>query len=342
MLGDIRNNNKISNNYNDKTLLIVTDNIQHYQQQFSNYNINNYKITLINWNDILTFIINFKDNKHKHLELVILDIDTVVIEDSEKIDQTPSAATTTIIEEIKKTLSDKRIFFILPSESMIDRLLSNGTCKREDIKIQPFSVFDIIDLISTVKKKDKLERLQLKDHCMQTYSSTEDKIKDAIKFLKIGIKNNETTLILLDNGIDLSDFKSQMAAFSDIDISKLQKDGLLKIGYSQDWYLSLDQKNHTKSMNTITLDNEKIYKKFFNLAEQVTKKEDKKGLRIFGMLDCFFEHGLVDEVVEYDCIQSPRFNTPVLSICAYSNKYLNQLSENQIRRLVLSHRKVSI
>ena len=129
MLGDIRNN-KISNNYNNKTLLIVTDNIQHYQQQFSNYNINNYKITLINWNDILTFIINFKDNKHKNLEFVILDIDTVVVEDSEKIDQTPSAATTTIIEEIKKTLSDKRIFFILSSESMINRLLSNGTCKR--------------------------------------------------------------------------------------------------------------------------------------------------------------------------------------------------------------------
>jgi hypothetical protein len=342
MLGDIRNNNKISNNYNDKTLLIVTDNIQHYQQQFSNYNINNYKITLINWNDILTFIINFEDNKHKNLELVILDIDTVVVEDSENIDQTHSAATTTIIEEIKKTLSDKRIFFILPSESMINRLLSNGTCKREDIKIQPFSVFDIIDLISTVKKKDKLERLQLKDHCMQTYSSTEDKIKDAIKFLKIGIKNNETTLILLDNDIDLSDFKSQIAAYSDIDISKLQKDRVLKIGYSQDWYLSLDQKNHTNSMNTITLDNEKIYKKFFNLAEQVTKKEGKKGLRIFGMLDCFFEHGLVDEVVEYDCIQPPRFNTPVLSICVYSNKYLDQLSENQIRRLVLSHRKVSI
>jgi uncharacterized membrane protein len=348
MLEDIRNNNKISNNYNDKTLLIVTDNIQQYQQQFSNYNINNYKITLINWNDILTFITNFEDNKHKNLELVILDIDKVGVEESEKIDQTPptaTAITTTIIiiiEEIKKTFSDKRIFFILPSESMIERLLTNVTCKREDIKIQPFSVFDIIDLISTVKKKDKLERLQLKDHCMQTYSSTEDKIKDAIKFLKIGIKNNETTLILLDKDIDLSDFKSQMAAYSNIDIIKLQKDGLLKIGYSQDWYLSLDQKNHTNSMNTIRVDNEKIYKKFFNLAEQVTKKEGNKGLRIFGMLDCFFEHGLIDEVVEYDCKQPPRFNRPVLSICAYSNKYLDQLSENQIRRLVLSHRKVSI
>ena len=33
---------------------------------------------------------------------------------------------------------------------------------------------------------------------MNTYSFTDDKVKDVIKFLKIGIKNNETTLLLLD------------------------------------------------------------------------------------------------------------------------------------------------
>ena len=42
-----------------------------------------------------------------------------------------------------------------------------------------------------------LDRLKLKDHCMNTYSSLDDKVKDAIKFLKIGIENNETTLLLL-------------------------------------------------------------------------------------------------------------------------------------------------
>lgn len=105
---------------------------------------------------------------------------------------------------------DKRIFFILPSEYMIETFLFKGICKQEDIHIQPFSVFDIIDLISITKKKERLDRLKLKDHCMNTYSSTDDKIKDAIKFLKIGIKNNETTLLLLSRDIDLSNFKSQI------------------------------------------------------------------------------------------------------------------------------------
>ena len=152
MLEDIgnHNNNEISNN---KTILLVTDNIQHYQQQF-----NNYKITFVNWNDILTFITNRDgDTKHKNLELIILDISTTVAAEYEKINKL-----TTTTREIQKIFYDKRIFFILPSQSVKYSLLSIGICKQEDILIQPFSVFDVIDLISTIKKKERLDRLQLK------------------------------------------------------------------------------------------------------------------------------------------------------------------------------------
>ncbi len=37
---------------------------------------------------------------------------------------------------------------------MKDRLLSIGICKQEDIRIHPFSVFDVIDLIATSKKNE--------------------------------------------------------------------------------------------------------------------------------------------------------------------------------------------
>lgn len=343
MLEDIgnHNNNEISNN-KKKTVLLVTDNIQHYQQQFNNYNINNYKITFVNWNDVLTFITNRDGNaKRINLELVILEISTAAVVEYAKINKLPTTTTTTTIGEIKKIFYDKRIFFLIPSQSRIETILSMGICKQEDIRIQPFSVFDIIDLISTIKKKERLYQIQLHDHTMYTYSSIDDKIKDAIKFLKIGIKNNETTLLLLDKDIQESYLESQMASH-DIDISKLQNDGLLKIAYSEDWYLSTNQKNNTNNKNTITIDHEKVYTKFFNFVEQVTKKEGKKGLRIFGMMDCFFEHGLVDEIVDYDCMMPPKFNKSILSICAYNDKHIAQLSEDQIRRLVLTHTSVWI
>jgi hypothetical protein len=225
---------------------------------------------------------------------------------------------------------------------MIERFVSFGISNKENIRIQPFSIFDVIDLISVSKKKEKLERLQLKDHTMHTYSSTDEKTQDAIKFLKIGIKNNEATLILLDKNIDLSNFQSQMAS-NDIDTNKLQNEGLLIIGYSEDWYLSFNQqKNNTIGKNKVSIDNEKVYKIFFNLADQAVKNEGRRGLRIFGMMDCFFDYGLGDEIVDYDCVIPPKFNKPILSICAYSDKFIDQLSEDQIRRLVLTHKRVHI
>src|SRR5688572_15221893 len=111
MLEDIgKNNNGIPNNINNKTILLVTDDIQHYQQQFNNYNINNYKITFINWNDILTFITNFDDTKRKNLGLIILNISTAEDAQINKV-----STTITTVREIKKIFYDKRLFFILPS-----------------------------------------------------------------------------------------------------------------------------------------------------------------------------------------------------------------------------------
>ncbi len=326
MLEDIENNNKI--------ILLVTDNIQNYQQQFNNYNSNNYKITLVNWNDIFNLNTNRDyDIKRQNLELVILDISTVVVEDAKFNNLT------TTIGKIKKTFSDKRIFFILPSESLIENFLSMGIYAKEDIRIQPFSIFDIIDLISITKKKERLYRLQLKDHSIHTYSSPEDKIKDAIQFLKIGIENNETTLILLDKNIQESYIKSQIE-LHDLDTSTLQNNGLLKVAYSEEYYLSFNQKDN--KINTVVVDNEKIQEKFANLVDQVIKKEGRNGLRIFAMMDCFFEYGLVDELLYYECELSPKFNKPQVGICAYNDKHISQLSEDKIRKLVLTHSRVWI
>lgn len=330
----------IKNNPNNKTILLITDCIQYYKRQLNKYNITNYRMEIINWNDIFTFFATsnyvINDTKPNNLELIILDISTTITIHDTKFNK----LITTTIGEIKKIFSDKRIFFILSSKSMRETFLSKMICIQDDnIRFKPFSIIDVIDLIAITNQKERLERLQLKDHCMHTYSSIEDKIKDAIKFLRIGIKNNEATLILLDTDIDLSVFKSHLALYN-IDVDNLQNDGLLKIEYSKDWYLSFNQKNNTMNQNKVTIDNESINRKFFNLVDQVTKNEGKKGLRVFGMTDYFFENDLVDEIVDYDCRIPRKYNKPILSICVYSDKYIKQLSENQIRKLMLTHKKV--
>ena len=94
------------------------------------------------------------------------------------------------------------------------------------------------------------------------------------------------------------------------------------------------------NQNKITINNESINRKFFGLLNQVTKYDRKKGLRVFGMTDYFFENDLVDELVDYDCRLPRKYNKPMLSICVYSDKHIKKLSENQIKRLVLTHKKV--
>ena len=329
----------IKKNPNNKKILLITDGIQYYKRQLNKYNITNYRMEIINWKDIFTFFATsnyvINDTKPNNLELIILDISTTIT-----IQDTKFNKLITTIEEIKKIFSDKRIFFILSSKSMRETFLSKMISIQDDnIRFKPFSIIDVIDLIAITNQKERLERLQLKDHCMHTYSSIEDKIKDAIKFLRIGIKNNEATLILLDTDIDLSVFKSHLAVYN-IDVDNLHNDGLLKIEYSKDWYLSFNQKNNTMNQNKVTIDNESINRKFFNLVDQVTKNEGKKGLRVFGMTDYFFENDLVDEIVDYDCRIPRKYNKPILSICVYSDKYIKQLSENQIRKLMLTHTKV--
>ena len=60
------------------------------------------------------------------------------------------------------------------------------------------------------------------------------------------------------------------------------------------------------------------------------------------MMDCIFEYGLVDELIDYECIEPSKLNKPFLAYCAYNEKYITQLSEDQIRKLVLTHSKVWI
>lgn len=135
-----------------------------------------------------------------------------------------------------------------------------------------------------------------------------------------------------------------MASHHGLDANKLQKEGLLKIIYSEEWYFSINQiqKNNDNDKNIVTIDGEKVYRKYFDLIDQVINKEGKKGLRVFGMMDSFFEHGLVDELIDYECMQASKFNEPMVSICVYSDKNIEQLSENQIRRLVLTHKSVML
>ena len=66
-----------------------------------------------------------------------------------------------------------------------------------------------------------------------------------------------------------------------IDINKIQNNGLLKIAYTEEFYLSFNQKDN--KINTVTVDNDKVHKNFFNLADKLGRR---KKLRDYEYLLC--------------------------------------------------------
>jgi len=75
-----------------------------------------------------------------------------------------------------------------------------------------------------------------------------------------------------------------------------------------DIYLSFDHKDNKK---IATIDNEKVIENWNNLLKQ-SINNGRKGLRVFSMLDCFFEYNLIGELIDYECVCSPKYNKPLI------------------------------
>ena len=224
-----------------------------------------------------------------------------------------------------------------PSESVLQNFLSLGLCKLEDIRIQPFSVFDVLDLIAVNKRKERITQAKLQDHIISSYPSLQHEIKDLIEFLTKGIDNNETTLLLLNKYTYQQNYLKSLLKSHDLDMDKLSDDGLLMTFLNEDWYLSFDDKDNKKKI--VTVNKEKILLKWNNLIDQVINN-GKRGLRAFCTTDCFFEYGLVEELIDYECLIHPKLHTPILPLCAYRDEDLIKLSDDQIKKLVGIHHNV--
>lgn len=58
------------------------------------------------------------------------------------------------------------------------------------------------------------------------------------------------------------------------------------------------------------------------------------------MMDCFFENGFAEEVVDYEHALPAKFDIPFILICAYRKQDTDKLSEDQLKRLLVCHNHV--
>ena len=197
----------------------------------------------------------------------------------------------------------------------------------QNILLKPFRLFE---LLSTVRHAiSRINSAGLKDHILASYQSSTDEIQDAVQFLKNGIRNNECVMIVARRNFGLDEIAKAFTT-NGIDIGKLMSNDSLIVIDNKEWYIPDEKVNKHKIIDQ------------WNDLVNRSLVSGKKGLRAFCMMDTFFEHNFVEELVDYENELPRRFNNPFLAICAYKQSDLDKFSNSQHARMVECHNSVWI
>lgn len=172
-----------------------------------------------------------------------------------------------------------------------------------------------------------LEDLRPTNHVIFLYESLEAKYNVLFNYLKLGLENGEAVTHIASESP--SQIRDAMKRFG-IDVERYEKTGALRILGSDGFYI-IDGK--FDAITTIGLLN-----KLYNEA----LAKGFKRYRITGEMECFFEHKLVKDLVEYEKALHKVFNTPMIGLCAYNSKMVIEASNpmDLYNELLKAHGKV--
>ncbi len=210
------------------------------------------------------------------------------------------------------------------SEGLKRKAISIGIYP-ENILLKPFRLTTL--LLAVKQDESRINKIGLKDHILAGYNSVDEEIMEAVHFFKNGIKNHECVMFVVGNNTNIDDLKDTFNS-SKIDVDRFLSDNSLIFMESKEWYIPNGK-----------VDKRRIKDQWLELVNKCINK-GKVGLRSFCMMDTFFEHNLVEELVDYENSLSPNFDFQFLPICAYLQRDLNKLSPGQKETLIASHNHI--
>lgn len=209
----------------------------------------------------------------------------------------------------------------------LEREVTSADIALDNILLKPFRLFQLLSAVRNAISR--MNNIGLKDHVLASYRSSTEEIEDAVQFLKMGIRNNECVMIVARRDSSLDEIVGAFTT-NGIDTGKLISDNSLMLADNKEWYIPGEKvEKHTIIDQWNGLVNRSII-------------NGKKGLRAFCMMDTFFEHDFVDELVEYESELPLRFDIPFLALCTYRQSDLDKLSDSQRARMVKRHNPVWI
>jgi len=148
-----------------------------------------------------------------------------------------------------------------------------------------------------------VKRMKATDHVILFYSNPEDKRLALFTYLKAGLDRGEAAAYVAGHDT-VEEVKRAMGEFG-LEVDRLERSGALRVIDYRDWYILGGKFDAAKTME--------LWRKLY--GEAVAR--GFKGLRVVGEMACFFKHGMVDELVEYERALHRVLELPMSAICAY-------------------------
>lgn len=171
----------------------------------------------------------------------------------------------------------------------------------------------------------RLQTIEKGNHIIAVYPSKEEKFSEAFTFLKDGLERNEVA-VMTTTDLPKDEIRARMENEWQSNVAELEFRGDVIIRTTEEAYFPDGIPNIQR---TIAL--------WSTLVENCLSK-GKKGMRVFGDMGAFFKSGFTKELLEYESCLEQRFNFPIIGICAYDSKDIdNNFTLEQIRQLQQHH-----
>jgi hypothetical protein len=171
----------------------------------------------------------------------------------------------------------------------------------------------------------RIQTIEKGNHIIAVYPSKQEKFDEAFVFLKDGLERNEVAVITTTD-LSKAEIRARMENNWQLNVDELEMRGDVIIRTTEETYFPDGIPNIQR---TIAL--------WSTLVENCLNK-GKRGIRVFGDMSAFFRSGFTKELLEYESCLEQRFNLPIIGICAYDSKDIdNNFKLDQLRQLQQCH-----
>jgi len=170
---------------------------------------------------------------------------------------------------------------------------------------------------------DFVKGLKATDHVVLFYNNAKDCRQVLFTYLKDGIDKGEAAVYVAGQETP-EKIRKEMEEFG-MNVRGYEMVGALRVVNYDEWYI-----------NNGGVDIPKIMA-LWQMAVDEAKERNFTGIRACGEMSCFFNHDLVDELVEYEKACNRRLKIPMTAVCAYDISLISPFGEKLFLELLKAH-----